>query len=126
MCTDSRALNKITIRYHFPLPHIDYLLHYFSGACWFYKIYLKIGYHQFRIKEWDEWKVAFKTSEGLYEWMVMPFGLSYAPSTFMRLMNEVLKELIGKFLIVYLNEILVYSQIKEEHLRHLRYVLEKL
>ncbi|GBG63254.1 hypothetical protein CBR_g37340 [Chara braunii] len=123
MCIDYRGLNRITRKNVYPLPRIDYLLDATGGCKVFSKIDFKSGYHQIEVDFADQHKTTFKMHDGLYEFTVMPFGLTNAPTTFRSLMDKVLREQIGRFVVVYLDDILIFSKSMEEHLKHLEEVL---
>ncbi|GJU54556.1 putative reverse transcriptase domain-containing protein [Tanacetum coccineum] len=126
MCIDYRELNKLTIKNRYPLPRIDDLFDQLQGSSVYSKIDLQTGYHQLRVREKDIPITAFRTRYGHYEFQVMPFGLTNAPAVFMDLMNRVCRPYLDKFVIVFIDDILIYSKNKEEHEEHLRIILELL
>jgi hypothetical protein len=126
MCVDYRSLNDVTIKNKYPLPRIEDLFDQMRGARVFSKIDLKSGYHQIKIRPSDIPKTAFSTRYGLYDFTVMSFGLTNAPAYFMNLMNKVFMEYLDRFIVVFIDDILIYSKNDSDHEEHLRMVLQKL
>ena len=126
LCVDYRGLNKVTVKNRHPLPLISETLDRLNGAKQFTKLDLKDAYHRMRIRKGDEWKTAFRTRYGHFEYLVMPFGLTNAPATFQAYINKSLIGLIDQFCVVYLDDILIYSETPAEHVQHVRQVLDRL
>jgi len=125
-CIDYRGLNEITVKNRYPLPLMNTAFDLIQGATVFTKLDLRNAYHLVRIKEGDEWKTAFNTPTGHYEYLVMPFGLTNAPAVFQALVNDVLRDMIGLFLFVYLDDILIFSKDLLTYQRHVRAVILRL
>jgi len=117
LCVDYRELNKVTKKNRYPLPRIEDLFDQLQDACVFSSLDLRNCYHQLRVKEDHKERTVFATRYGLYEWLVMPVGLTNAPAMFMDLMNRVFKPFLDKFVVVFIDDILIYSKFDEEHLR---------
>ena len=125
-CIDYQGLHDITVKNRYPIPLISSAFSSLQGAQFFTKLDLRNAYHLVRIKEGDEWKTAFNTPRGHYEYLVMPFGLTNAPAVFQALVNDVLRDAINQNVFVYLDDILIFSDTMEEHIAHVRLVLQRL
>jgi len=123
LCVDYKQLNKMTIKNKYPLPRIDDLMDQLHGSTVFSKIDLRSGYHQILVKDDDVQKTAFRSRYGHYEYMVMPFGVTNAPTVFMNYMNRIFRPFLDKFVVVFIDDILIYSRTQKEHAEHLRLVL---
>jgi hypothetical protein len=126
LCVDYQGLNKVTVKNRHPLPLIAESLERLAQAKIYTKLDIRDAYHRIRIKEGDEWKTAFRTRYGHFEYTVMPFGLTNAPAQFQAYMNEALAGLVNVTYIVYLDDILIFSNSKKEHVEHVREVLDRL
>jgi hypothetical protein len=126
LCVNYRPLNAVTVKNKYPLPRIDILFYQLSSARVFSKVNLRLGYHQIKIRPEDISKTAFSIRYGLYEYLVMSFGLTNAPAYFMYLMNSVFMLQLDKFVVVFIDDILIYSMSEEEHVQHLRVILQRL
>ena len=126
MCIDYRMLNRMTVKNRYPLPLISELLDQLRQVKYFTKIDLLAAFHQLHIAQGDEWKTAFCTHYRHFEYLVMPFGLTNAPTSFQAYINNILRKFLNQFYITYLDDILIYSDTNEEHIQHVRSVLEKL
>ena len=126
MCIDYRALNTITVRNKYPIPRIDDLLDNLGGARYFSSLDLTSGYHQLVLHSKDWEKTAFNTHMGKFEWRVLPFGLTNAPAVFRAAMHQIVGKFLNKFVLIYLDDLLIFSRTLEEHLEHLRLILQRL
>ena len=126
LCVDYRQLNKVTIKNKYPLPRIDDLMDQLVDARVFSKIDLRSGYHQIKVKDEDIQKTAFRMRYGHYEYSVIPFGVTNAPGVFMEYMNRIFHTYLDRFVVVFIDDILIYSKSKEEHTEHLRIVWQVL
>jgi len=124
LCVDYRQLNKVTIKNRYPLPRIENLMDQLVGARVFSKIDLRSGYHQIKVKDEDMQKTAFRTRYKHYEYIVMPFSVTNAPGVFMEYMNRIFHTYLDCFVVVFIDDLLIYSKFEEEHAEHLRIVLQ--